>query len=632
MGGESEGDPSGQGLRPLDRQDVSRDSVATVDGRNGSSGSNRTRPSSPQGGLDTTMLFTSPGGLDQTILAEGRRQRGASPLLDQEISAENGHGEDSMTLFIQAHMRSILKPFGDHVDELQKSMVRVQTQVLQAASVSEHNSNRLEEVSGLIHGLRSDLGQTAKQANTAAQGLEKLNGETADLLSASQRMKADLASVDGQLRKSEATIVELSSGLKGTRNSVGRMREGLTRVERDIAVRIGPNMDKLAVDLKNLETCHEGTARALSESRGFAESFHQAFLVFEKETQQQHGGIDRRFEHVEGEFTKLNRALKDVRDLNQLQEDHLNAIDGEILPSKQRLDQLEIARDDGRRRHSDIDKAVTDIQVQCNSLGVDVAHLVEFAADLRGDNIVETITKLKKEATEQAENLRKLADAAGSHDVQFKEAKKRTTALEQSHASLQLQLSKLSERVGLITPVSSRSPSCEPTTERHDIAAVRRPQSTAAHYSFKDTLTVAPVHDGTVKKEGVSVTLVRALEKLSLAARTKRAMIQIQAHDKELASNTQSISKTAMQLDNTESRVSSLEGQVASMVDDIRQISMANDLNQEYWKGLSKGLKETNRSVVDGEVLPPRANAMKLPVISRPPSSQHHHNRVMSAR
>jgi len=539
-----------------------------------------------------------------------------------EISEENGRGEDTMTTFIQAHFQSILKPFADHVEELHRSMGELGTEITRVAAQTNKNGSALEDLAGQLVGFRTDLGRTNDSAQNTGKKLEAVIADTKDLADEIKRTKAELTATDGRVDTVEASTTDLQSSLKGARSSVGKLREGLGKLERDVAARISPVMDKLVLDLKNLDVLHQATTQNLSEMRSFAESAHQAFLVHEKENEQLHCVNDRRFERVDDQFGELSRALKDMRDMDHLQEEHLQSIDGTITPFKQRVDEIEQTRDDHRRRHNDLELLVTGLQVQSNSMGIDVAKLLDFYEEAkRGDNIFEVVAGLKREAAQNAENINRLLDSVGLYNDEKRNGDDRAETLEKKLAALQTQTAKLADRVGIGTPAHSRSPSREP-----------RSRSQAGYHEFKvGDSSRASIADGV--KDRMPVAVMKALDKMSIAARQRRAIDQISEHSRELAMTSSTLSKTACQLDNTEIRVSTLEREMATATEELKRINNGLALNQEYWKGLSKGLKETNRSVnVEGEVLPVRNQATKLPTISRPLSSPHHGPCIMSAR
>jgi len=108
---------------------------------------------------------------------------------------------------------------------------------------------------------------------------------------------------------------------------------------------------------------------------------------------------------------------------------------------------------------------------------------------------------------------------------------------------------------------------------------------------------------------------------MSLAARQKRIHEAVQDHGDELARSKDNLAKTATHLENTEHRVLVLESQMKATNADVKNLRASLDLSHEYWKGLSRGFKDVNTDAnQDGKVLPPRANLVRLPAISRPPS------------
>lgn len=66
-------------------------------------------------------------------------------------------------------------------------------------------------------------------------------------------------------------------------------------------------------------------------------------------------------------------------------------------------------------------------------------------------------------------------------------------------------------------------------------------------------------------------------------------------------------------------RVKTLEGEQATLAVEVEKLRKGLDSNNEYWKGLSAGLKETKRTVcIDGEggMLPSARNLRNLPPLS----------------
>jgi len=70
-------------------------------------------------------------------------------------------------------------------------------------------------------------------------------------------------------------------------------------------------------------------------------------------------------------------------------------------------------------------------------------------------------------------------------------------------------------------------------------------------------------------------------------------------------------------------RVKMLEAKVQNLVPAVDQLKAGMELTEEYWKGLSHGLRESHKMVaVDQELISPRAPSSRgntLPALSRTP-------------
>jgi len=304
-----------------------------------------------------------------------------------------------------------------------------------------------------------------------------------------------------------------------------------------------------------------------------------------------------------------------MRDVTQLQSEHLNNIDGAIGPVKVRLDNLEIAREEAKRRLNENDVITTDLKVTSRTMGVDLAKLIEFYEEAKsGADIFEVVGSLERMLSQNTDNIRHLLETTEDHTSGHRKANNRTTNLEKAVSRLQDQAGRLIDRVGMPT-AESPTPGDEPqdqSPEKID-KAVPRPAAPA----------------GAAK---MPAAVLRAIDKMSLASRQKRIHEAVQDHGDELARSRTNLGKTQTHLENTEHRVSVLENQMKVTQDDVKNLRSSLDLSHEYWKGLSRGFKDMNMEAnQDGKVLPPRANLVRLPAIGRPPSRQQG-TTVMSAR
>jgi len=447
--------------------------------------------------------------------------------------------------------------------------------------------------------------------------LELLTAEKQMLAEEHAKTKIVLRNADERLLAAQSSIAELQRALKGTRTSVGKLRDSVGKMEHDTASRIWPHIEQLGSNLKNLDKAHAATAQSADDNKLFTDGFHRAFHRFQDENDQRNIGHDHKFQQMESSFTQFDGTLKGIQKFTQLQSAHIHNIDGDIGTVRVKLHNLEIAREEAKQRLNENDMIVTDLKVASRAMGVKVAKLNEFYEEANsGEDIFAVVGPLERMLAQNTENIRHLLDTTQDHISGLRKSNNRTTNLEKAISKLQDQTGRVMDRVGMST-AESHTPSDEPREWSPQIEmAFPRPSAPSS----------------SAESAKMPAAVLRAIDKMSLDARQKRIHETMQDHGDELARSRTNLTKTAQTLENTAHRVSVLEGQMQVTQDDVKNLRASLDLSHEYWKGLSRGFKDMNTEAnQDGKVLPPRANLVRLPAISRPPSRQHG-TTVMSAR
>jgi len=516
-----------------------------------------------------------------------------------EVSQQQACGEGTMKSFIKSNLSSILKPFADHVDDLQKTVNKVNSSLLKVAAKQRQHSESLDDYNEKISSLQTELNCTSKLADSTQVALEVLTAEKQMFADEYAKTKVDLKNADERIVAAQFTIAELQTGLKGARTSVGKLREPIRKMEQDITSRIWTTIEQLIGDVRKLDMAHSDTEQSVHDTKLFMDNFHQAFQIFEEENDQRNTGHDRKFQQVEDSFTKLERTLKDMQDDTHLQSEHLNKIDGVVGPLKVRLHNLEIAREEGKRRLNEHDLIITDLKVVSRTMGVDVAKLIEFYEEAKSTlDLFGLVGSLERMLAQNHENIRNILETTEDHTSGLRKSNNRTTNLEKALNKLQEQTGRLMDHVGMPTAESAI-----PSDEPHD----------RSQMAFNRLQGAQSAASGAAKMPSA---VLRAIDKMSLNARQKRIHETVQDHGDELARSKTDLAKTATHVENTEHRVSLLENQMKVTQDDVKNIRSSLDLSQDYWKGLSRGFKDTNAEVnQDGKVLPPRANLVRLPAM-----------------
>jgi len=525
-----------------------------------------------------------------------------------EISQDAGFGEGTMNYFIKNSFHSILKPFAMQVEDLQHECNRMTEQLASTGDRGAQNTEQIGEHNEKISSLQKDQNRTSKMAIATQTELEKLQAEKNMLDEEHQKTKADLRETKEGLVAAQSTIAELQMGLKGTRTSTGKLRESVSKIEMDTASRIWPTMEQIIIDLKKLDTAHSTTSVKLNETKSFTDNFHQAFQIFEEESDRRHIGHDRKFQQVEDTFSEVERNVKDMKDVTQLQSEHLKNIDGSMGPVKMRIDNLEVAREEQKRSLSDIDRMLSELRITVSTMGVDTAKLIEFYEEAKsGTDVFELVGNIERKLNINTTDIKHLLVTTEDHTGHHRKTDNRAQNLEKAVVRLQNLTVRMQDSIGLSSetpPPGDRSPS---------------PDKPKAPASILDSFSKAPPAAG----PRMPAAVFKAIDKMSLAAKQKRINDAVAGHADELARSQTNLSKTATNLENTDYRVTVLEAKMEKTQDDVNGLRQSLDLSHEYWRGLSRGFKDMNSDAnMDGKVLPPRANLNRLPTIGRPSSRQ----------
>jgi len=513
-----------------------------------------------------------------------------------------------MNYFIKNNFHNILTPIAQHLDDLQQECNKMHSELGNTGTKGAQNAEQIAEHQEKISSLQKDLNRTTKTGIATQTELQKLTAEKNMLEEDYSKTKAELKDTKEGLLAAQSAIAELQMGLKGTRTSTGKLRESISKIEMDTASRIWPTIEQVINDVAKLDTAHSTTAQKFHETRSFTDNFHQAFQIFEEENDRRHIGHDRKFQQVEDSFSKAERNLKDIKDVTQLQSEHLNNIDGSMSPVKTRIDNLEVAREEQKRKLIECDRALSELKITSSTMGVDLAKLIEFYEEAKsGTDVFELVGNIERNLNINTNNIKHLLETTEDHTGHHRQTDNRAQNLEKAVARLQELTGRMQDRIGLSAdtpPPGGRSPSPDRAKGPASILDNFKPPSAST-------------------QPRMPPSVLKAIDKMSLAAKQKRINDAVNDHADALARSQTNIAKTASELENTEYRVSVLESKMVATQSDVNGLRQSLDLSHEYWRGLSRGFKDMNSDAnMDGKVLPPRANLNRLPAIGGRPNSR----------
>ncbi|CAE7542231.1 unnamed protein product [Symbiodinium natans] len=116
-------------------------------------------------------------------------------------------------------------------------------------------------------------------------------------------------------------------------------------------------------------------------------------------------------------------------------------------------------------------------------------------------------------------------------------------------------------------------------------------------------------------------------DSMSYEAKQRKAVETVILHTTELREHKEVIYQEQSKLHEVGDQVSNLQGGYDNLADEVKKLRQGLDLNQEYWRGFSRGLKETRKTVhAEGEEVPlPSAQKLRStlpPLTARPSTAQ----------
>merc|ERR1712190_243828 len=111
------------------------------------------------------------------------------------------------------------------------------------------------------------------------------------------------------------------------------------------------------------------------------------------------------------------------------------------------------------------------------------------------------------------------------------------------------------------------------------------------------------------------------------AARIKdkmEIMAKIEVTNNDVFTTSTKLQKTNIELESTGLQVVNLEQAMVATGEQLSKLSGGLDLTQEYWKGLTRGFRETHRSIaVENEMLPQKGlHTTSLPALVKTAAPQ----------
>eukprot|EP00747_Dinoflagellata_sp_TGD_P087504 gnl/TRDRNA2_/TRDRNA2_163651_c0_seq1.p1 gnl/TRDRNA2_/TRDRNA2_163651_c0~~gnl/TRDRNA2_/TRDRNA2_163651_c0_seq1.p1 ORF type:complete len:652 (-),score=180.81 gnl/TRDRNA2_/TRDRNA2_163651_c0_seq1:14-1900(-) len=608
------------------------------------------------------------------------------PATSMSISSQNEVGSGGMMSFFRAHMTSILQPFADNVEELHKMVFNMTDTILELRTRIDANSSAISEQGAQLTGVRADLQSTSQLLASTKASLETTIAEKAELEAAVKNFqlvsKQTLSKVDTVSGLIQHSIDELKSGHEKTGREIVKLQKMEKEVKSDIS-RNNDSAEKLKGKFEAIEKRSDKIEEALKSNKlsfdnhvvkaeSLLEEQKERLMqsqVFSDESQKQ-------FREFENKIIQSRaQMLQQKAEANQTHNDAVHAL-------STRLDAHEKMLSKVPEKFQQIDSSLNSQQKLVVSSGENTSKLIKLNDEKRAAEIQGIRNKLDVAAADTSKHARMISDlqdivqgkppdSSGKHTIQLLQEDMKLSMRRESRLEQILGLDPLSKdgddcEAGLtlkngILLTNAQIEDFQKTFEKFDsdgsghistgeVAEVLKSLGHEVDLAVVQLIVKEIDHDrsGEINFDEFcsmmskilgpdgSVDVDGYLGQLSEAA--KREAKQNQVADllpvlkEEVDKLGPAIQQEQSKLQKTSQRVQNLEGDHAALVAEVQKLRKGLNANNEYWKGLSQGLKETKKHVYqegEGEMLPSVMKLRNLPPLDARPAT---HQGISSAR
>jgi len=542
-----------------------------------------------------------------------------------------------MNEFIKKHLAEILRPFAEHVDELHQSVDKLTEDLEGTENKATNAHEKLEAQQKQLNTTRADLDKTNNMALATKAGLEKTNAEKALLEAEHLETKQQLSKTHNKLLDAIAHLDKLQHGLDETNTNLGRTQQSLSNTQKHISQDLEPQLKSHEEDLANLNSSLTATSNLLRDTKRFSENSHDEFKSHVEATDKQNKQNKERFENTDDKIAHMSTMLTETINRLNTHANHLRTTNAAIRPLSGRVEALE--RRAGITESVDKDQFATEerLQAEVDAIDKSLAFLkAKFADTDPNFNVYEEIKMLKVNLGKTNTHLGDVEDSVNTNSAKMPTHERRLQILEQGKDHHGDQLSHLQKMVGVDKTEVPKPPPLPPAPVASKPLVAPQPV-VAPQKTAPPSRATLPKR---IAREGPSIMTRKfqdVVAQVSIREKQKQYKDRLDQHTNEIAKTNSSLGDTQKEIaEKIGPRMRTMENHIMTLTKDVNDLKLGMDLTEEYWKGLSRGFRETHKGVaIDRELVgTPRSTrgGTMLPELARTPRSKSMHQPPGSAR
>jgi len=597
------------------------------------------------------------------------------PDTAMSLCAETGMGEDSMVSFIRNYMTSILQPFGQTVDELHRYVWNLSETMSAVSQDVEGHTAQLAQQAALVAELRQDLNRTSDQVAQAQTLLEATTAEKNALESELHSLKPKVGELDERTVVVMEAVQELQPRLKETRCKLARCEESKFETDRDIA-QLRAALEHVKGDIDAWDKTHEAVVQSINGTKQSFEGRLQELQVSIRDVKDEKKTAEAFSSQLEGRIRGIEeKAHESEKKLQEHAEKHL-ATSSAASSLKGRAEAMEKSQDDMKDRLNKADIAITDYRVLAAENKQNIAKLLEVVSSpdvlVNMESSILEVTKISQQNSKALTALTAQCHELSQHEL---EAQKNTEHLGEQLVLLGKRAGRMETVLGLdemakddedtktgvvfksgILLTEQQIATFQQTFHEFDLdgsGTISVSELTAVLHQigleppmdivfamleaididksgdidFDEFCALLTKMLGPDCKVDIDRMLRSMFDSMSYEAKQRKAVETVILHTTELREHKDMIFQEQSKLDEVGDQVSNLQGGYDILSDEVKKLRQGLELNQEYWRGFSRGLKETRKTVyAEGQEVPlPSAQKLRStlpPLTARPSTAQ----------
>jgi len=587
-----------------------------------------------------------------------------------------------MMSFFRSQMTGILQPFAENVEELHKMVFSMTETMREFRTRVDSNASEIKGHAAVLASLRSDLDESKEQAKSVQELLDTTIASTKDFDSATSNLKAlskqTLEKVDTINVLMTRSLEELKIEFDKSDRDILRRTEKIIEDVREEIRGNSESIGRLQTSLISLEGLHGKTVETINQNKLAFDNHVPKYDTLQQELKEHCAKFDSFDQEAQKQYRELDNKIVQARArMMQHREETNQTHNAAVHELSARLDTHDKASAKALEKFAQIDACLTTQQSLIVQHGENMSKLVK-TIDKKHISDIEAIRKEGEAAqVDISRNSRLVGELRviiyGQHPDS--DGKNCVHELQEDMTLAMRRAARLEQILGL-DPLTKDSPDDNNLTLRNGILLTKEQiemfektfsrfdsdgsgsiSTTEVSSVLKDlghevsldvvTLIVKEIDndgsgeiscdefcslmskilgpDGKVDVDGYLAQMSQtAQENAQREAKQNQVVELLPILKEEVEHHSTLIKQEKTKLLGTCERIQSLEGDHAALVLEVQKLRKGLNANNEYWKGLSQGLKETKKSVHkegEGEMLPSATKLRNLPPLDGRPNT-----------